>query len=382
MVDLKGYKMSQDKKSILKKLKEDAGSHSPSPKEIINALGYNPIEHDFCFLSNPYATDLVVDRFQEVFTNKAEIFKILEAYPANSKYVAKNIAAFEGVDSRNVVVSNGAIQSIEWVCEGWNLKNLLIPTPTFSTYYELLDHRFTFTNDFYLSGPLDSQSLINLADASNSDSILLIHPNNPTGEALVLEELKHLVNNLGDKKLIIDESFSHFLNDYESYAYYRNNLMNKNVVFIKSMSKDFGIAGIRLGYLYSYDGLLLDHCNKKTTWNLNNFSIKFSDLLKDVNFIAEYDQAKSMFFDARNKFYSDLSILKGIKVYKSEANFFLIEYDSSKNPDLVYDMLVDDGVYVRTMADKVGLSNSYIRVAVRRVEENELFIKCFKKHLA
>ena len=103
---------------ILKKTKKTAGLHSPSIKEIVTELGYNPIKHDFCFLSNPYTTNLVVDFFKGYFSKKKSIFNILESYPANYTYAAKRISSFEGLDSRFMVVGNGAIQAIEWVCEG------------------------------------------------------------------------------------------------------------------------------------------------------------------------------------------------------------------------------------------------------------------------
>ena len=364
-------------KEILRKLKDNAGTHSPSPKEIASALGYNPIKHDFCFLSNPYATDLIVERFSCHFSSKENIFSLLESYPASSNYVAKYIAKFEGLQPENIVVGNGAIQAIEWVCNGWNLNKLLIPTPTFSTYYELLENRHVFTNDFWLSGNLTADNLLELANKHNCDSILLIHPNNPTGEALPLDELINLVENLSEKKLIIDESFSHFLNNYEEFQHFRNNLSNKNVVFIKSMSKDFGIAGLRLGYLYTFDEKLLKYSIAKTTWNLNNFSVLFSEFLSENNFSTYYQDARVKYLNDRNDFYHKLNKLNSITIYPSQANFFLLKFDLNTMPELVFDLLIDYGVYIRTMADKIGLDGSFVRVASRKASENDLFLKSF-----
>jgi histidinol-phosphate/aromatic aminotransferase/cobyric acid decarboxylase-like protein len=367
-----------EQKIILRKLKNKAGSHSPSPKEITASLGYNPIKHDFCFLSNPYATDIVVEKFFSYFSDKKHIFSMLESYPASSSYVSKHIASFEGLQAENIVVGNGAIQAIEWVCNGWDLKNLLIPIPTFSTYYELLSNRYVFSSEFWLSGNLTAKNLIELADKNKCDSILLIHPNNPTGEAMQLSELKSLVENLGNKKLIIDESFSHFLINYEEFKSYRNNLSASNVVFIKSMSKDFGIAGLRLGYLYTFDEALLNNALSKTTWNLNNFSVLFSELLNDNDFVNHYMNARVQYLNDRDDFFTKLHSIKSLNVFPSQANFFLLKFDANLLPELVFDLLIESGVYVRTMEDKVGLSNSYIRVASRRIDENKLFINAFK----
>lgn len=370
--------IKNNQRQILRRLKENAGSHSPSPKEIVAALGYNPIKHDFCFLSNPYATDLVVERFNSKFSEPSSFFPLLEAYPASSKYVAKHIASFEGLNAENMVVGNGAIQAIQWVCECWNLKNLLIPTPTFSTYYELLENKYSFTTEFWMSGNLTASNLLTLANKNNCDSILLIQPNNPSGEAMSINELKYLVENLEGKKLIIDESFSHFLSNYNEYKFFRNNLKMKDVVFIKSMSKDFGIAGLRLGYLYSFDEELLKIASFKTTWNLNNFSVLFSEFLTDDNFITHYWNARVKYLDDKSIFLNELNSINSINVFPSQSNFFLLKFDSVKIPELVFDLLLDFGVYVRTMEDKIGLNSSYIRVASRRKSENILFVNAYK----
>lgn len=214
------------------------------------------------------------------------------------------------------------------------------------------------------------------------DLILLIYPNNPTGEIMELKELNKLVTLLGNKKLIIDESFSHFTDNYEKYSTFRNKIVSKNITFIKSMSKDFGIAGIRLGYLYTRDKNLIEFSKRKTTWNLNNFSVLFSDLLATSIFKKKYKLARKMFFQSRNELMSDLSKISNIKVFLTQANFFLIKYDKIKRPDLVYEMLLNDGIYVRTMSDKVGLDNSYIRVAVRKISENKFFVNALKKYVS
>lgn len=374
--------IEKKKIEILKKIKENAGDHSPSPKEIISGLGFNPIKHDFCFLSNPYATDIVTEYFKDYFSKEENIFNALEAYPADQSYVGKNIAKFEDLNSDNIVVGNGAVQAIEWVCEGWGIKNLLIPTPTYSTYYELLYKKHTFTSEFWLSENLTADTLIEIANQNYCDSILLINPNNPTSEAMSLSEIKRLASLLGDKKLIIDESFSHFLENYSEYSDLRKKLIFENVTFVKSMSKDCGVAGIRLGYLYTIDKNLKAYAKRKTSWNLNNFSVLFSDLLVTDFFKEKYKLAKQKFFSAREEFLTNLEKISDINVYPSQSNFFLIKYNGRKNPNLVYEMLLNDGLYVRTMSDKIGLNNDYIRVAVRRKEENKYFVESLKKYIS
>lgn len=369
----------EEKIKNLIQLKANSGSHSPSPKEIVSLLGYDPIEHDFCFLSNPYATDLIVTELKNTFSDKKKIFKLLEQYPANSDYVAKRLEKFEKFNPLKIVIGNGAIQAIEWVCDGWNISNLLIPTPTFSTYYEYLEGKYRFTNQIWLGKTQNWQAIKSAALSNNCDSILLINPNNPSGEALDLEQLILLEQHLDGLKLIIDESFYHFLPNYEDYQSFRNQCSNKDIVFIKSLSKDFGIAGARLGYIYSNDEDLLRFCRNKTTWNLNNLAIQISEILSEESFITKYKLARQKYIDGRQSAYKLLSQIEQIKVYNSQSNFFLIKLNKPY-PKIVHELLIDHGIYVRTMEDKIGLNNQYLRIAIRKREENEFLHRKLKEY--
>lgn len=366
--------------TILKELKKKSGLHSPSPKEIEGALGFNPIKVDFCFLSNPYATDLVISHYKNKLSEE-KLFQLFESYPASSDYVARNISKFEGLDPEKIVVGNGAIQAIDWVCEGWGIKNMLIPTPTFSTYYECLGDRFTFTDQFWMSEDKTAERLLSLADEYRCDSILIINPNNPSGEEFPIEQIERLINLASDKKIIIDESFCHFLDNYYEYKDLRNRINCENVVFIKSMSKDFGVAGLRLGYIYTNDLTLRKYCRAKTTWNLNNFAVMFSDILGDFMFQESYRKVRKQYLEEREVFYQRLKGVEGMTVYPTQANFFLVKVPGIDS-DFVCRILLETGVYVRTMDDKVGLDETYIRVASRKHEENELFLVAMERVLS
>ena len=255
----------------LLQLKKNAGSHSPSIQSIINALGYDPVKSDFCYLSNPYATKLITDRLINILDNE-KLVRMIESYPADSTYVSKILSEIEDLNSEFMVTGNGAVQCIEWVCDGWGIEKLLIPKPTFSTYYELLENKFIFTQENTINKIYSAEDLIREAKDKKCDSILIIQPNNPTGSHFEVNQLSELINNSEGLKLIIDDSFCHYLDNYFEYRKIRNNA-NENVVFIKSLAKDFGVAGIRLGYLYSKNKDLLEFSRRKTTWNLNNFAI-------------------------------------------------------------------------------------------------------------
>ena len=359
--------------NILKKLKEKSGSHSPSPKEIQAELGFNPIKYDYCFLSNPYATEMVIREFNKYLTDQT-VFQLFESYPADQSFVGKNLSKLENLNPDYLVCGNGAVECINWVCDGWELDNLLIPLPTFSTYYEVLTNRYTFVDNLFKPN-LNINDLLLAAEKNNCDSILLINPNNPTGSYLEADQLEELIKSAKNKKIIIDESFSHFLDDYTSYVNFRDKCNSKNVVFIKSLSKDFGIAGLRLGYMYTQDAKLLNYAKKYTTWNLNNFAVWFSTLFEDNGFLNEYESLRKKYVNERSSFYQELKKIPEIEVWPSQANFFLVKFKGNINDSFCQEFLLKTGIYIRSMEDKIGLSNQYVRVASRKYEQNTFFLK-------
>ena len=360
------------------KLKKEAGNHSPSLKMIIDGLGYDPVKHDFCFLSNPYATRNVVSKLKESI-NSESINRLVESYPADTKYVANNIARIEDVDPSFMVVGNGAVQCIEWVCEGWEIKNLYIPKPTFSTYYELLPNNHTLSTFNWLEEGISAKDFLDDAIQHNCDAIVIINPNNPSGTFFKSEELLNLINNDAGIKIIIDESFCHFLTDFEDYRQVRK-VNSKNLVFIKSLAKDFGVAGVRLGYLYTKDTNLLNYALKKTTWNLNNFAVLVSEFFKNNEFRKEYWKARKRYLSDRDIFFKKLEQFKEIKTFPSQANFFLL-HSEHFSEQFVFKLLINTGIYIRTMSDKVGLDQSFVRVACRTKEENDFFLQELNKEI-
>ena len=369
----------EDNINIVKELKLKSGGHSPAPKEIEGALGFNPIKHDHCFLSNPYATNIVIDELEKSI-DREFLFEILEAYPAGQDYVAPRLARAENLNEENMIVTNGAIQSIDWVLDKWSFSKLCIPLPTFSSYYEFLDkdrYEIVSTKNVWTI-----DSLLDATRNSNSDALLLINPNNPDGKSYDPRELKYLIENLNGLKLIIDESFYHFLDFYDEYIKFRSTIVNKDVVFIKSFSKDYGIAGLRLGYLYSTDKELLESIKSHTTWNLNNLSVWFSNIISTERFMSLYSKARLQYLSDRKFFYNELLKIKDIVVYPSQGNFFLIKLPNYLDDNFVFKLLIKYGLYIRTMEDKLGLGPEWVRVASRTKEENMNFVNILQKELS
>jgi len=228
-------------------LKKQNGTHSPSINTIIENIPEIQCNIDACFLSNPYATDLFLKKFNEDLIIPNNIRNYLELYPQQNKFVSKKISDYIGVPSENILVGNGAIEIIEKVMNNMSGK-MLIGLPTFSSYYEFNKECEIVQSEKQL---LTSDDVISEVNRTQSNNLLLVNPNNPTGHYIPKDELRVILENLKHlDTIIVDESFIHFSTKENPNLVSVGELVTtySNLVVIKSMSKDFGIAGIRCGY--------------------------------------------------------------------------------------------------------------------------------------
>ena len=187
------------------------------------------------------------------------------------------------------------------------------------------------------------------------------------------------------KSFILDESFIHFAYENEYYDLKTaSNLVYKfpNLILVKSMSKDFGIAGIRAGYAVMSSKRVQELLSNGFLWNSNGLSEYFFRLYTRDSFLLEYEKVRIKYIKETQDFIEQLKQLPNIKVYPSKANFALIElFNGQTSDEFVFKMLIDFGVYLRTCSDKIGLKGEFIRLASRTKEENKYIIEAFTKEL-
>jgi histidinol-phosphate/aromatic aminotransferase/cobyric acid decarboxylase-like protein len=145
------------------------------------------------------------------------------------------------------------------------------------------------------------------------------------------------------------------------------------------MSKDFGIAGIRAGYVIMNEEKIKKLLENGYLWNSNGFSEYFFRLYSSKAFLNDYENIRRKYILETSGFFQELSNKKGIKLYPSKANFALIELiNNQTSDDFVADLLIDSGIYVRTCSDKIGLDGEFVRIASRTFNENQLIINSLK----
>ena len=356
-----------------RELKKEAGTHSPSIHRLLKEFPEVSIKVDACFLCNPYAFSLFYERLQQ--TN---LEKYIKFYPPQNEEVALNIADFIGIPEDHILVGNGAIEIIEQLIGTWcKHSSVGIILPTFSTYYEVS----TFLPKFYYlkkedNFKLDVDDYIKWLKFNKPEVVLLVNPNNPTGHVLTRKEVMKIYDSLGkDQILVVDESFIHFVPGNESVE--KQAIGSDNLVIIKSLSKDFGVAGIRLGYCINKP--FREWALKKSfLWNTNGIAYYFTTLLSDKVFRENYEKSKNKYNKDRDSFYKELKKVKGIKVYPSSANFFMIEPEMEAGKFFTQ-LLYRYGIYVRWLNDKKGLEGNFLRIASKDRRENLRIINAIKK---
>lgn len=367
-------------------LKNASGSHSPSIFTIIKEIPEIRIKIDACFLSNPYATNLFMDYMQKELIDTHKLRSVLEFYPSQNAVIAQHLAQILGVDSHCIFISNGAIEAIQAVLHTFVQGKIIVNIPTFSSYYEFVTpqtkviyYELSKDNDYKLS----IKSYIDFVKKHKPQSVVLINPNNPNGDYLPLDCMCEILQNLSEvKNVIIDESFIHFAYESEDLELISNiSLFQKfpNVILLKSMSKDFGIAGIRIGYAIMQKEKIEKLLKNGYLWNSNGLSEYFFRIYAEQTFRDRYEIVRKSYIAQTQDFFANLAQIKGLKVYPSMANFALLELiNGVKSSDFVIKMLLRYGIYIRTCNDKIGLQGEFIRLASRTKEENDVMVSALK----
>lgn len=380
-------KLFSEKEDILihefLKLKADAGSHSPSIFTLKQKLPELPIKIDACFLSNPYATDLFLNYFTNEIINTGRIRELLEFYPSQNQVIAEIIANFLNINPASVFIGNGAIEIIQAVIHNFVKKKIVINIPTFSSYYEFAqDGVEVVYNKLEKSEQyrLNTKRYIEFIKKHKPDTIVIINPNNPDGGYIEHHEVKAILDQVKEvENVIIDESFIHFA--YEDNSFNPINTSDlleqyQNLIIIKSMSKDFGIAGIRAGYAIMSPEKITSLLKNGFLWNSNGLSEYFFRLYARPDFAHDYNKVRVRYIQETIEFINELHKIKGITVYPSMANFVLLELNNGMTADdFVTSLLIKYGIYVRTCSDKIGLVGEYVRLASRTKDENAYIIK-------
>lgn len=332
---------------------------------------------DFCYLVNPYfPPQKLID---EISANST---KLLTQYPSgmrvNSLLAAKNF----GVHIENILVGNGAAELIKLITQKLSGKVGFV-RPTFEEYPNRYDKAesvcFTPQNENFSYGVDD---LINFFGDKDITSLVVVNPDNPSGNFIPKCDLIRLINWAAKKnlKLIIDESFVDFADENETLIEQNTLNANKHLCVIKSLSKSHGIGGLRLGVFASGNEELIAALKKDAViWNINSFAEFYMQIFEKYK--RAYFESLRHFRVERTRFVSELEKISGIRIVPSQANFIMIELVDKSARELCKNLLIGYNIFVKDLSEKLRGKN-YLRLAVRTTADNDKLLDALTKILS
>jgi histidinol-phosphate/aromatic aminotransferase/cobyric acid decarboxylase-like protein len=308
----------------------------------------------------------------------SNIGRLVIDYPSGLEINNKLVAKYYNLSNAHIVVGNGAAELIKIVMEKDLNKKYGIIAPTFEEYSNrLLKEQII---KYYAKSPdfaYTARDIQKFFDKNKIDVIVLINPDNPTGHYISKQDVLGLAKwaKKQDIQLIVDESFGDFV-DIEEASIIDHDIIAdySNLIVIKSISKSFGVPGIRLGIMCTSNVDLINYVIKKVSiWNINSFGEFFLQIIEKYK--KDYISALQKFYKVRKKYLNDLSTIDKLRVIPSQANYFICEILNGKSALDVAISLLEKNIFIKVLDEKDGIEGNYIRIAVKSPEENAIMIR-------
>ena len=333
---------------------------------------------DFCYLVNPYFPP---KRLVEKMQNEFPI--LLTQYPSGENVQNMNAERLFGVDKEHILVGNGAaelINALGHVARGTIAVNL----PAFNEYVRCFKNCVIHEID---NSKIDYKMDVKAIEKAirECDYTAVINPDNPSGFMLDKEQILALANIAKEAghKLIIDESFIDFADGKRRFTLLDDKFIseNPNVIVIKSISKSYGVPGIRLGLLATSDTALIKALrDDMQIWNINSFGEYYLQIYQ--LFAKDYEKACDAIVNERNRVIAELRKLKSIRVYDSEANYILVDLKENNSIELAAKLLDEKHILIKDLSTKNYFhKKNFIRLAIRDENDNNALIEALNEYL-
>jgi len=329
---------------------------------------------DFCYLVNPFfPPQRLLDEI------KANFEVLATEYPSGQRVNNLLSAKFFNVGLGRIVTGNGAAELIKSVIATIP-GNLGIIVPTFEEYFRqknsgIIEYKpdneiLTYT----------ASDLINYFNDKDIEALVVINPDNPTGNYIPYEGVLTLIKWAEKKriKLILDESFVDFADINDTLIV--DSILKKypSLIVIKSISKAYGVPGFRLGVLASGDEVFVKNISENLSiWNINSFGEFYLQICEKYK--SDFADAMRRFYPVRDKLYDDLEKIPFLEPIPSKANYIMCYVTNDVSSlKLAEFLLAKHNIFIKSISEKIGIDRQSIRVSVKRPEENEELIKAIR----
>jgi histidinol-phosphate/aromatic aminotransferase/cobyric acid decarboxylase-like protein len=341
---------------------------------------------DFCYLVNPCFPPLrLIDEMKANFEN------LISQYPSGMEVNSLLAAKAFGIQDHNIIVGNGATELIKALMENTDGRVGFI-RPTFEEYPNRYPAErsicYTPRSDDFSYTAADLQAYF---EGSGIELLVLINPDNPSGNYLPHQSVLELVEwtHAQGIHLVVDESFVDFADEQDASLLNTTFLgENPHVLVVRSISKSFGVPGLRLGILASGSELLIAALKRSVSiWNINSFAEFYLQI--EQKYRDDYQAALARFKELRARFLSELTELVGLRVFPTQANYVMAELVCTHTSSLLTERLLGEhAILIKDLTPKLTVqgdsaqpARQFIRLAIRSDEDNRLLIEALRSCL-
>lgn len=333
---------------------------------------------DFCYLVNPYFPSRKMKT--EMRTN---FDTLLCEYPSGMRVNSMLASRYFGIKSDYVCVGNGATELIKAIME--NDSNLIgVSIPTFEEYPNRKEQdKIVYFKPDNKDYSYTADDIMDYFDGKGIDTLLIINPDNPSGNFIPIKDIFRLCqwtekNNI---RLIIDESFVDFSDNFRENTLLTNEILetHPSLSVVKSISKSYGVPGLRLGIIASGDKDMISRLKKNVSiWNINSFAEFYMQIFNKYE--CDYRHACEMFIQERKRFQDRLKDIPFLRVIPSQANYFLCEVTGGiSSRHLTETLLNKYNILIKDCSTKKGFDRKdYIRIAIRDSRDNDRLADALK----
>jgi len=334
---------------------------------------------DFSISTNPLgAPETAIESIRENLN-------LIKHYPnPDPEWLLEVLAKSTGVEPNNIVLGNGSTELIYLFNEVFleSEYEAIIPVPSFSEYKAAIE-RFG-GNMTFLTCTSSKNFQLNVEELESTISkktriIFLCNPNSPTGVLYEKADLMRIIKFAAERNVFVflDEDYIDFVDDGKRYSMAEYVNEYNNLFVLRSLTKFFGLAGVRIGFGIGSPSLVKFLKKAKMPWSVNSLAMfATAAAVKDADFIK---RSRILVSNSRREMREMFKSIPWLKVYPSETNFLLIEITRGDlTSTQLRDGLAKRGLLIRDCKDFDGLNDRFFRVTVRRPEENKKLIEQIK----
>ena len=288
------------------------------------------------------------------------------SYPEPMPYsLESEIARRYSLTPRQVCVTNGATEAIYLIAQVFQGRISAVLGPTFSEYADACRVHRHKVKPFYSLDALPE----------DAELVWICNPNNPTGEVRNKEDLKALVDSHPDKLFIFDQSYEYFtlkslLGNKEAASF-------PNVILLHSMTKQYAIPGLRVGYFTASEGLTDDVRCRRMPWSVNSLAIEAAKYLLEEGDGISADIPQLL---AERERLTNLLLATGmLEIWPTDTHYMLIKLRMGKAAALKDFLAVNHGILIRDASNFEGLDERFFRIATQTPEENDKLVKAISE---